>query len=599
MIKSLNYFLSIWPTDGCNKRCQYCFYGISDIFTKTFQPKRMNEKTADAIVNFINDGHVCGVSFFGAEPLLNWKIVKRILARSHLPLILKHSKVGRTAYNITTNATLLTENIAEELKLHDVFVNISFDGLPEQQNAWRDGSYDVVVKNLQFLSGYPKLQALKTLATPETIYEDVEHIRDVGFKQVYINLLDPFGRITYEDKDHEKFKQDYKRVIKELHNPPKFIVADYQKWGKMLKPGRPRSLGCGFVNRGLGVGPEGFFYPCHEGPTLNNRERFRIGDVFHGVDEQRAKKVRSVRNSPLCQQCEFQLSKCYVTMYNKHGRFGVDAPLWHRRFEVAKLEAIGELDGWPLSRSTCIGGDREPHSELLLATVMSKDKQFLLKPFLSSILSLQLPVITDYVIVIDSTDERLHHLLQTWKEGKAIGLPNPQEKFRSIKIIKMPVIQGERFMWRIARGRNIVLGIARKTPLYSAYMFLDADVIAPPDALMKLWSVDDGIVGALVKCRRDDREGWYNIYCKKDGIGYHKIRDFKAGEILYVDATGSDCILVRRSIFIDQIYSYKPEIPEAEDIGFCRQARERGFNVRVHTGVKVHHVRIGDVEVRE
>jgi len=140
------------------------------------------------------------------------------------------------------------------------------------------------------------------------------------------------------------------------------------------------------------------------------------------------------------------------------------------------------------------------------------------------------------------------------------------------------------------------LGIARKGG-YSKVLFLDTDIVLQENTIPKLMDVDADIVGALVMCRRADRPGWYNNYIHSGGNTYARVQDFTPGEILPVDATGCDCVLIHRRVFMDQKYQYKPELPEAEDIGFCMQAKRRGFITKIHTGILTQHVCVQDMRV--
>ncbi|MHA1741822.1 MAG: radical SAM protein, partial [Candidatus Thorarchaeota archaeon] len=268
--KNETFFLSIWPTNACNRRCRYCFYEDSDLWNLKRQD--MTTEVADAVIDFINSGKVEGVSFFGAEPLLNWPIMKRILARAWIPV----GRPRRRVWNVTTNDTLLDEEKLEYLDLHQVHVNLSFDGTKETQDKWRDGTYDIIRAKLPELLKYPSLHVLKTLADPTTVYKDVKHIKDLGFKSVFINLLDPFGHDTYEGYDPEEFKQQYRQVI--ALDGPDFRVADYRRWRDLIDPKKPKKIGCGFVNRGLCVDWAGNLWPCHQGPSLP--EEFIIGDIW-------------------------------------------------------------------------------------------------------------------------------------------------------------------------------------------------------------------------------------------------------------------------------------------------------------------------------
>ena len=339
-LKKPSYFLSVWVTDGCNKRCAYCFYGISDLFASGFKPSYMNEKTADATIEFINSGHVEAMSFFGGEPLLNWNIIKRILNKSRLPLITKGAGIKRRPYNITTNGTLFTEEIIEELARFNVHINLSLDGTKETQDRWRDNSYDAIMKFKDVLLEYPSLQVLKALADPSKLYEDVKHIKELGFKQLFINLMDPFGRTTYKKFNVKDFKRQYKQAIIDF-NGKDFSINDYKTWKRLIKKDKQR-IGCGYSNRGLCVDPLGDLYPCHQAPSMG--KDFKIGDIWNGIDPVKEKQVRNVPNAPQCSKCKYKLTKCYVNMWNKHHRFGVDPPRWASRFGLAKIEVIEELE---------------------------------------------------------------------------------------------------------------------------------------------------------------------------------------------------------------------------------------------------------------
>lgn len=547
----------------------------------------MDKDVAQAVVDWIIAGNTQGISFFGGEPTVNWPIVEYILNgiqdKKDEP-----SKMRGTHTNITTNGTLLTPKRIDFLAEHKVHINLSFDGLPETQNKFRDGSYDKVIKNIDAFVGYPNLQVLKTGVSIPTLYEDVKHIKDLGFKRMYINLLDPYSRLTYEDVSVKLFKEQYRKVLSLIDD--NFKVADYYGWRRLCNIDQ-KGIGCGYSNRGLCVDPVGDFYPCHEAPSMG--PDFIIGNIWDGVDKERARKVRKVPNAPQCESCSYKFTKCYVSMYHKHHSFGHNPPEWYTKIERAKIRIIEDLAGIQPREFYC-----ENPKALLLATLFSSDKTYLLKSFLKSIHRLTLPLATDYVMLVDDYDNRLYTTLRKWLEGKVNWLPNLGKKFRTINLIRVPTVPGEGYMSRITRARNMVLGIARSKDEYHAYMFIDSDMLVRPNTYVMLNNVKADIVGALVKCRRDDKEGWYNNYrSTKDG-GYRSVQKFERNQILDVDATGSDCILVRRNVFMGQQYTWKPEIPEAEDMGFCKKAKERGLSIRVHTGIKTTHIEPKHVEVR-
>ena len=565
------YALSIWTTNGCNLKCKYCFYESA-----MPQPvETMNPDTALAVAKFIEASGISSVTFFGGEPLVNWEALETIVRAVKRPI----------KWFVTTNGTLLDEERLKFMKEYGFHINLSFDGLPDTQNQWRDGSYDAVVSKIDLFKDYPSLGVLKTLVDPGKLFDDVVHIKELGFKNVFINLLDPFGHTEYDIKDLPAFRENYKKVIA-LHGNG-IQINDFVRWKELI--GKHTKPGCGFTGMGLGVSPDGKLYPCHQGPSLP--EWFSIGDVWKGIDEVKERQIRNVPNPASCVACPYGLSKCPVTMWNKHKRFGVEAPEWYRLFELAKIRVIEEACGLESKTARCFSTKK-----MLLCTLVDDTKYYLLKPFLTSLTRLQSPVEMDYVLLVDQDDKRLLHALRLWISGKLKGIPEPPKIFSTVKLIEVPIVPLERFMFRIARARNMALGIARKGG-YDYLCFLDADVLAPFDGIEKLLSVDAGMVGALVKCRRDDREGWYNNYVRKEK-GFRSITDFKPGDVLEVDATGSDYILIKREVFVGSVYEYKPEIPEAEDMGFCFKATEKGFKVKIHTGVVVKHIEPLDVEVK-
>ena len=556
----------------------------------------MTTEVADAIIKRLESGQIEGVSFFGGEPLFNWDIIEYIVSNTTLP---EKYRNGRF-WNVTTNGTLVTPERMQFMKDNKFHVNLSFDGTKPTQDKWRGNSYDAVIKNLYLFLTYPSLQVLKTLSDVDTLYDDIKHIKDLGFKAVFINMLEAYGHETHEHVDPEFFKAQYRRVIKDLHDPPNFTVGDFQRWTDLLKKNR-QSTGCGFTNRGLGVSWNGDLYPCHEGPSLP--KEFVIGNIFDWIDPVAEKRVRGVPNAYSCEQCDYKLTKCYVSMYHKHGEMGADPPMWAKRMEWAKLDVIEEMNPDIIKRvrlcanecKTCdTGCGTEKEGSLLVATLFSIDKYLVIKPFFESLSKLQVPHNTDMVFIVDDSDMRSRILLRRAIVGGAKYLP-PLNQFRNIKILSIPTVHLESYMYRIARGRNLAMGLARES--YDALFFLDADVLMQPDGLRKLLEVDTAdIVGALVKCRRTDKEGWYNIYRRKEG-GMETITEWDI-PIIPIDATGHDCILIHKTCF-DENYYYKPEIPEAEDMGFCFRNKDKGRTIVINTNVITKHIDYGDILVRD
>jgi len=352
------YFMSIWPTDGCFRckdntpfRCRYCFYEASALRSEYKPPRMMTLETADLVADVLNEGWISGVSFFGGEPLCNWPVIERILQKSN-EMVIRNvtNKMFGSVYNITTNGVHLNKERLKILAASNVHINLSFDGTKETQDKWRDGSYDEVVHNIELLIKYPSLTVTKTNADPTTFYDDIKHIKELGFKYVFTNFLDPYGAFTYDGYDLEAFVSDYKRAVKDFHNKDGFQMGEINAW-KELHENNLRGkmwIGCGFIGTGLGVGPDGYYYQCHQGPTLP--DSFRIGHLSTGINKEKEKILRSVQPAPTCASCVYKRNKCFVNMYHKHGRFGVDPPEVGMRWERRMIEVMAEINDLPLLR---------------------------------------------------------------------------------------------------------------------------------------------------------------------------------------------------------------------------------------------------------
>jgi uncharacterized protein len=127
--------LQLVVSNDCNFKCKYCFvnnmYGSEE--RKWFQTDEQNRimslETACAAMDRTleivrRNGHSeLFVEFFGGEPLTNWPLVRSVLER--------YPSAGATGpgvrYSITTNGSLVTEEMAEVLARHGVTVTVSFD----------------------------------------------------------------------------------------------------------------------------------------------------------------------------------------------------------------------------------------------------------------------------------------------------------------------------------------------------------------------------------------------------------------------------------------------------------------------------------------
>lgn len=325
MRRSRASVLYVWTTWRCNLHCAYCDQaklGDTD----------MTEETASAVSKWANENSVQNIQFFGGEPLYNQKAFKQILAQTHC-----------NKYGVTTNGTIMDEGLYEWMRLHRVRVALSLDGLKEVHDKYRDGSYDNIMENIDRWLSLTS-HVLSTVADVEHAYDCVAHIRDLGFRGVFLNLLHPYN-LGYDDKQISLMETEYTRIIKELHNPPDFSVNDYVKTMSILR-NKQRSEytpGCGITRRGLAVDPEGYMYPCHRAMEMGTD--FAIGSVWNGVDPVRERRIRmQVSVIPeKCKECPLKCLPCPVACYRTHGEFGVDPEDWYCEALKTRIKVVQKL----------------------------------------------------------------------------------------------------------------------------------------------------------------------------------------------------------------------------------------------------------------
>lgn len=140
----------------CNLRCKYCYahdgtYGVSD--------GKVQFDLNTYIETFIRVhdiyGGVSNISFFGGEPMINFKEIKKFV----LFLYENYPKSEIPKFSINTNSTIISEEIIDFLKKYNFVVGTSIDGPKEIHDKNRisscaQGTYDTVVKNIQSFSDF-------------------------------------------------------------------------------------------------------------------------------------------------------------------------------------------------------------------------------------------------------------------------------------------------------------------------------------------------------------------------------------------------------------------------------------------------------------
>lgn len=160
----------------------------------------------------------------------------------------------------------------------------------------------------------------------------------------------------------------------------------------------------------------------------------------------------------------------------------------------------------------------------------------------------------------------------------------------------------------VASARNEVAFTFLERTKAEIILMVDADMAFPPthvDRIVELVDADESpIVGGLcfVVGRSGILEPTLKVTDPEHG-GLKVVWDYPRDTLVSIDATGCAFLAVHRSVFVKLLETYGDQafplfadsthggIPWGEDVTFCVRARQHGYPVKVHTGIRVGHVK--------
>lgn len=319
----------------CNLACKYCFAEEGEYHgRRALMSFEVGKKALDFLVANSGNRVNLEVDFFGGEPLMNWDVVKQLVAYGRS---LEKPNNKKFRFTLTTNGVLLNDEVMEFVNKEMSNVVLSLDGRKEVNDRMRPfrtgkGSYDLIV---------PKFQKLAESRNQTNYYirgtftrnnldfsEDVKHFADLGFKQMSIEPV-----VGPEEDPYSIREQDLPQIMEEYDKLALEYIDRYKKGNGFnffhfmidLTQGPcvyKRLSGCGSGTEYLAVTPWGDFYPCHQ---FVGNEDFLMGNVDEGITKPEIVKEFgncNVYSKEKCKNCfaKFYCSGgCAANSYNFHG----------------------------------------------------------------------------------------------------------------------------------------------------------------------------------------------------------------------------------------------------------------------------------------
>lgn len=280
--------LTLLLAQECNLRCTYCYAEDGEYYDKGIMSPETATKAIDFLIAQSGDYDKLSVVLFGGEPLMAMPTIKELV-----PYIREYEKKTGKKINInmTTNGTLITQEIEDYLIKNQIGVQISIDGDKETHDhnrfyANKNGSYDSVLSHTENMRRKKLLSARATLTGKQlNLRHTFEHLDQLNFRSIAIapasNLLseEDFENLIQEEIDFiHYFESLVKAKEYEKASKMKMVVGNLRR----IHTGGMRNLPCGVGRNMYAVDIHGDLYPCHR--FVNSKE-FVLGSVNNNANK--------------------------------------------------------------------------------------------------------------------------------------------------------------------------------------------------------------------------------------------------------------------------------------------------------------------------
>ncbi len=349
---------------ACNLGCKYCFAGKGEYCgPAALMSYQVGKDALDYLVKNSGNRHNLEVDFFGGEPLMNWDVVKDLVAYGR-SIEKEHNK--RFRFTLTTNGTLLNDDILEFANKEMSNLVLSIDGRKEvhdNMRPFRDGrsSYDEILpkyKKAAESRDQMNYYVRGTYTHFNTDFAaDVLHLADEGFQQISVEpvVAQPEEPYALTEEDIPVLLEQYDILADEMLKRRKegrgfnffHFMIDLEGGPCVYK----RLSGCGAGCEYVSVTPWGDIYPCHQ---FVGQDDYKLGSIYDGIQKKELQKKFhdcNVYSKPDCSNCFARYYCSGGCMANSqhftgdiYGAYKVGCELQRKRIECAIMLKVAQAE---------------------------------------------------------------------------------------------------------------------------------------------------------------------------------------------------------------------------------------------------------------
>ena len=307
----------------CNLNCEYCFASQGKYHgERAVMSYEVGKQALDFLVANSGTRRNLEVDFFGGEPLMNFEVVKQLVAYAR-SIEKQHNKNFR--FTLTTNGLLIDDDVIEWANKECSNVVLSLDGRKEIHDRFRvdyagNGSWERIVPLFQkFVKAREGknyyMRGTFTHANPDFL-EDIKQMLELGFTELSMEPV-----VCAPGDKSELTEEDMPIVFRQYEDLAK-LMLERDKEGRPFTfyhymidlTGGPciykRISGCGSGTEYMAVTPWGDLYPCHQ---FVGEEAYKLGDIWNGVTNKEKQDEFACCNVYAREECRDCWAKLYCS----------------------------------------------------------------------------------------------------------------------------------------------------------------------------------------------------------------------------------------------------------------------------------------------